>query len=634
MNDKKYNIYNMKSKYSKEDPGGDIENIEVDLNRLELCSSLPPIKEKSTSTKGNDRRRHIVSDTTVAKVIPESLEGGILGHLSLVLESEEEFIETEENSFVESSISESFSTFHKNYNSSEGGSVCDEDQESTESDIFFPDTKTDDEYDESYDEDESSESDEECESVISITSSNIISEGNESDLDVYSDGNDKKHDSFISNCNDEVEVCEVLDHFSAPTSVFAEIITSNETKTKKDFFYQSPRTGRASDKESLRKKSKGVIKKGKWSVGSKIGFGSFGVVHVGMNHLSGQFMAVKSIPFLSSNQKEKYNGLQHEIELMRKLSHDNIVQYLGSEINYTRNILYIFQEWVPGGSLSSLLQKFGPFTISVIRTYLHQILSGLKYLHDNNILHRDIKGGNILVDNSGIVKLADFGSSREILSNPSCDIGGKENDELMLSLSMKGTPYFMAPEVIEGKYGTKADIWSVGGVILQMLTCEPPWKSFGFTTPMSLFCHLQSTNDPPPIDSKKTTVSLKRVMNNCFERDITKRKSAEILLKDSFFQENNEDEEKNQDSSSVVYEKSPIFCKKKSNEREKNKTPKRIKNDNEIIITNDWPKWAKKKALVGKLTYTNEIDLVSSPISHSHSTQQFQDNYKKNPYGR
>lgn len=98
-------------------------------------------------------------------------------------------------------------------------------------------------------------------------------------------------------------------------------------------------------------------------------------------------------------------------------------------------VVYIFQEWVSGGSVQSMLEQFGPFQIGVVKAYTIQILSGLKYLHDNGIVHRDIKGGNILVENSGVLKLADFGASTKVLSG----------DTSQGNSVIKGTPYFSPP---------------------------------------------------------------------------------------------------------------------------------------------------------------------------------------------
>lgn len=102
-------------------------------------------------------------------------------------------------------------------------------------------------------------------------------------------------------------------------------------------------------------------------------------------------MAVKVLQIPSENKQAIVEDLQSEIDLMKSLKHPNIVRYLGAEVDNVRNILNIFQEWVPGGCISTLLKKFGPFSINVVKSYLAQILDGLDYLHSHGIIHRDIK---------------------------------------------------------------------------------------------------------------------------------------------------------------------------------------------------------------------------------------------------
>jgi serine/threonine protein kinase len=289
----------------------------------------------------------------------------------------------------------------------------------------------------------------------------------------------------------------------------------------------SPRQQRGRPRQR-RSRREGNIKRGKWSLGSKIGSGAFGVVHIGMNTATGALMAVKSIQMERAAMKD----VRREIDLLRSLKHKNIVRYHGAEMDKTH--LHIFQEWVPGGSVTGMLAKFGPFSLDVLRSYLSQTLDGLAYLHENDIMHRDIKGSNILVSDEGIVKLADFGASKR-LENAQKD--------MMQSLTMRGTPYFMAVEVFEEKYSMKADVWSVGCVAIQMATGSPPWKSLGYSNPVALFSHLKSHTDPPLLEIASKDINslefglLKSLVAKCFKRDPSERPSAKSLQNDPFFSE-------------------------------------------------------------------------------------------------
>ena len=141
-----------------------------------------------------------------------------------------------------------------------------------------------------------------------------------------------------------------------------------------------------------------------------------------------------------------------EIELLSQLEHKTIVRYFGS--HRTKTTFNIFLEYISGifsklsfhlfflagGTIASLVDKYGPLNENLIRVYTRQILEGLEYLHARNIIHRDIKGANVLVDNSGVCKLADFGTAKRISS-----IVDGESKYLP---SLRGTPNWMAPEVI------------------------------------------------------------------------------------------------------------------------------------------------------------------------------------------
>jgi serine/threonine protein kinase len=123
-------------------------------------------------------------------------------------------------------------------------------------------------------------------------------------------------------------------------------------------------------------------------------------------------------------------------------------------------------EYVENGSLANIIKpnKFGPFPESLVAVYIAQVLEGLVYLHEQGVIHRDIKGANILTTKEGLVKLADFG------------VATKLNEADVNTHSVVGTPYWMAPEVIEmSGVCAASDIWSVGCTVIELLTCVPPY---------------------------------------------------------------------------------------------------------------------------------------------------------------
>ncbi|CAN1219943.1 Mitogen-activated protein kinase kinase kinase ANP1, partial [Linum perenne] len=259
--------------------------------------------------------------------------------------------------------------------------------------------------------------------------------------------------------------------------------------------------------------------------GELIGCGAFGHVYMGMNLDSGELLAIKQVLIPANGaSKEKAQAhvreLEEEVKLLKNLSHSNIVRYLGTVREEAS--LNILLEFVPGGSISSLLGKFGPFPEAVIRTYTEQLLLGLEYLHNNGIMHRDIKGANILVDNKGCIKLADFGASKQVV----------ELATMTGAKSMKGTPYWMAPEVIrQTGHSFSADIWSVGCTVIEMATGKPPWSQ-KYEEVAALF-HIGSTKSHPEIPEHLSDEA-KDFLLKCLQKEPNMRLNASELLKHPF----------------------------------------------------------------------------------------------------
>ncbi len=260
-----------------------------------------------------------------------------------------------------------------------------------------------------------------------------------------------------------------------------------------------------------------------WSQGELIGCGAFGKVYLGMNNETGGLMAVKRIPLLPSNMQseneELVSDVEHEVAMLRHLNHPNIVRYIGT--SRQPHCLDVFLEYVPGGSIAKLLKRFGRFSEGVTRVYTAQILAGVEYLHRHCIMHRDIKGANILVDKNGTCKVGDFGAARSI-----------RNMRPDGPPSLRGTPYWMAPEVImQTGHGRQADIWSLGCTVIEMLTGHPPWHRFKNAS--SALFHIATTSDLPRIPGDISTGAAGFIVA-CLQRDPARRLNATRLKRQAF----------------------------------------------------------------------------------------------------
>ncbi|CAA3029737.1 mitogen-activated kinase kinase kinase 1-like [Olea europaea subsp. europaea] len=251
-----------------------------------------------------------------------------------------------------------------------------------------------------------------------------------------------------------------------------------------------------------------------WQKGDLLGRGSFGSVYEGITG-DGFFFAVKEVSLLDQEDegKQRIIQLEQEIALLSQFEHENIVQYYGTE--KVESHLYIFLELVTKGSLLSLYQKYN-LRDSQVSAYTRQILHGLKYLHDKNVVHRDIKCANILVDANGLVKLADFGLAKAT----------KLNDVK----SCKGTPFWMAPEVVKSLgYGLAADIWSLGCTVLEMLTrCFP----YSIMEPMQALYRI-GRGELPPIPISLSSDARDFILK-CLQVDASARPTASLLLDHPF----------------------------------------------------------------------------------------------------
>ncbi|KAK5005139.1 hypothetical protein LTR28_008079 [Elasticomyces elasticus] len=311
----------------------------------------------------------------------------------------------------------------------------------------------------------------------------------------------------------------------------------------------------------------------KYMKGNMIGQGSFGTVFLALHAITGELMAVKQVEMpsasgtsLDAKKNNMVEALKHEIGLLRELKHPNIVQYLGS--NSDECHLNIFLEYVAGGSVATMLVNYGPLREPLVANFVRQILNGLAYLHSKDIIHRDIKGANILVDNHGGVKISDFGISKRVQagsllsssssSSSSASSAGRRQGP---RVSLQGSVFWMAPEVVkQTAYTRKADIWSLGCLVVEMFTGHHPHPSLtqlqaifkigGSSSPSSASSSSTAAAasaaaggggggagaaaDPRPAVPEGVSPAARRFLERAFEVDFERRPAAEELMREEF----------------------------------------------------------------------------------------------------
>lgn len=275
----------------------------------------------------------------------------------------------------------------------------------------------------------------------------------------------------------------------------------------------------------------------KWMQGALIGQGSFGSVFLALHAVTGELMAVKQVEVpsntnshLDKKKESMVAALKREIDLLRDLQHENIVQYLGS--NSDDEHFNIFLEYVPGGSVAAMLNSYGQLQEPLIRNFVRQILAGLSYLHGRDIIHRDIKGANVLVDNKGNIKISDFGISKRV--EASALLQPAKNGGHIHRPSLQGSVFWMAPEVVkQTSYTRKADIWSLGCLIVEMFTGTHPFPNCSQLQAIFQIGNSCAKPTTPENASEEGQVFLKQT----FEIDHEKRPSADELLLSPFLKQ-------------------------------------------------------------------------------------------------
>lgn len=238
-----------------------------------------------------------------------------------------------------------------------------------------------------------------------------------------------------------------------------------------------------------------------------------------------EIVAVKVLDLEKCNSN--LDGVRREAQIMSLIDHPNVLKACCSFI--VDHTLWVVMPYMSGGSCLHIMKSAYPdgFEEQIIATFLREVLKALEYLHNHGHIHRDVKAGNILVDASGAVKLADFGVSACMF-----DSGDRQRSRN----TFVGTPCWMAPEVMEQLHGYdfKADIWSFGITALELAHGHAPFSKY---PPMKVLL-MTLQNAPPGLDyerDKKFSKSFKEMVAMCLVKDPTKRPTSAKLLKHHFF---------------------------------------------------------------------------------------------------
>jgi len=247
---------------------------------------------------------------------------------------------------------------------------------------------------------------------------------------------------------------------------------------------------------------------------SKLGEGSYGSVYKALHKDSKQVLAIKQVPVDTDLQE-----IIKEISIMQQCDSPYVVKYYGSYFKNTD--LWIVMEYCGAGSVSDIMRlRKKTLTEQEIATVLSDTLKGLEYLHARKKIHRDIKAGNILLNNEGHAKLADFG------------VAGQLTDTMAKRNTVIGTPFWMAPEVIqEIGYDCVADIWSLGITALEMAEGKPP---YGDIHPMRAIFMIPTKPPPTFRDSDRWSPQFIDFVSRCLVKTPEKRATANQLLHSDF----------------------------------------------------------------------------------------------------
>eukprot|EP00760_Papus_ankaliazontas_P035895 PhM_4_TR8071/c0_g1_i1/m.49579/K17533/MAP3K19, YSK4; mitogen-activated protein kinase kinase kinase 19 len=252
-----------------------------------------------------------------------------------------------------------------------------------------------------------------------------------------------------------------------------------------------------------------------------LGKGAHGAVLLGLteNGLQVALKVQRVNTSTSGAASARVQRILGEIRMMSQLRHDNIVAMLDTVID--NDDVIVVQEFVSGGTLGTLLEHFGTLPVKSVQRYLREILHGVAYLHDNDIMHRDLKPHNVLITIDGQAKVADFGAAAKLATM--CE-------------SHVGTPLYMSPEACRGQTNKASDVWAIGVIAVQLLTGDMPFDLRRYTSVQSFIARMAAAPPVPLLmPPRLSTIPLAEAfVNSCLECDPERRPTVDALLLHEF----------------------------------------------------------------------------------------------------
>ena len=294
--------------------------------------------------------------------------------------------------------------------------------------------------------------------------------------------------------------------------------------------------------------------------GEFIGAGRFGEIYSGLNISNGEIVTIKIYNNISEIQKQK---ITDSLDIIYKLSHQNIIRAIplneGDFYDENGNLQIVYES-INSNNVEEIIKKYGSLDEKVIQKYIKQLLEGLKYLHENNIFHKNLKPSNILVDNDGIIKITDYLIDSLILGNP---------EEIYNNLIKSETiNYYIPPFFIQviNKYKEEKninnnnkektianndknifddwqsyDLWFLGCLIIEVYSKKKPWTHYNFSNNAELFRFLNSTHLTPTIPIK-LSLQCQELIKVLFNYTLTKQPNIyDKIFNLDFFKMNTND---------------------------------------------------------------------------------------------